>query len=94
MKFLRSQAHHLDPVVMVGKQGVTEAVMTGVDEALNSHELIKIRFQEFKAQKKSLSRKIADETGSCLAGMIGNIAILYREQEDPDRRRIHVPSNK
>jgi RNA-binding protein len=90
-KYLRSLSHHLDPVVMVGKQGVTNGVIAKVNESLESHELIKIRFLECKNQKKALSSEIADKTRSVLAGTIGHVAILFRRHEDPNERKIKLP---
>jgi len=93
-KYLRSLAHHLNPIVMVGKQGLTESVIAKVNESLDSHELIKIRFLEWKEQKKPLSKEIADKTRSVLAGMIGHVAILYRQQENLEKRKIKLPLGK
>lgn len=93
-KYLRSLAHHLNPLVMVGKQGLTESVIAKVNESLDSHELIKIRFLEWKDKKKPLSKEIAHKTRSVLAGTIGHVAILYREQENPDKRKIKLPLRK
>ncbi len=90
-KYLRGLAHAMKPVVLVGREGVTESVLQVVDQALTDHELIKIRFNDFKAEKKSLSRTIADRTGSELAGMVGHVAIFFREHPDPDKRNIEVP---
>jgi RNA-binding protein len=93
MKYLRSHAHHLDPVVMVGKQGASDSVIAKINESLDSHELIKIRFQEFKDNKKSIIKKIAEETRSVPVGTIGHVAILYRQHEDPDKRKVKLPSS-
>jgi RNA-binding protein len=87
-KRLRAQAHHLDPVVYVGKQGFTDAVIQATDRALNDHELIKVRFIEFKEQKKELAAQLAEATRSELVGIVGHIAILFRQHPDPEKRRI------
>lgn len=89
-KYLRAQAHHLKPLVMVGAKGVTEQLLGSVDLALKDHELIKIKFIEFKEAKKEISAEIALATHSELVGLIGNIAILYRQHPDPAKRKIHV----
>src|SRR5262245_54919753 len=89
--YLRRLAHHLKPVVQIGKQGLTAAVQASVDEALNAHELIKVKFMDFRDQKHELTEELAAATGSALAGMIGNIAILYRQQKDPQKRKIALP---
>jgi len=90
-KYLRSLAHALDPLVYVGKQGVTDALIGAVNEALDSHELIKVKFNDHKDQKKELSAEIEQRTESNIVGLIGNVAILYREQPDEEKRRIRLP---
>jgi len=89
--FLRGLAHSLNPVIQVGKNGITPELIKAVDEALGSHELIKIKFMEFKDEKKELAAQIGEKTMSENVGMIGNIAIFYREQPDREKRRITLP---
>ncbi len=93
-RYLRGQAHHLDPVVHIGQQGLSEAVLSTIDENLTAQELIKIRFVDFKDQKKELSAQIAEELGAELAGTIGHIAILYRPHPEPGKRRIQLPRRR
>jgi RNA-binding protein len=90
-KYLRSQAHHLNPVAFIGKQGLSETVITAVDEVIAVHELIKVKFQEFKDEKRELAEELADATGAELAGVIGNIAILYRPKPNPSERKYLLP---
>jgi len=90
-KYLRAQAHHLAPVVIVGKGGVTASLIGAVDDALEAHELIKVRFNEFKKEKKALAAEIAEQTNSVICGVIGHVLILYRQQDDPEKRRIELP---
>ena len=89
---LRRLAHHLKPVVQIGKQGLTSGVQASVGEALNAHELIKVKFMDFRDQKHELAEELVAASGSALVGMIGNIAILYRQQPDPEKRRITLPA--
>jgi len=89
--FLRGLAHSLNPVIQVGKNGITPELIRAVDEALASHELIKIKFMEFKDEKKKLSAQVSEKTMSENVGIIGNIAIFYREQPDREKRRITLP---
>ena len=58
--------------------------------ALGDHELIKVRFLEFKDEKKALSQEIAEKTGSELVGLIGNIAIYFRQHPDPAKRKVRL----
>lgn len=92
--YLRGLAHGLRPVVMVGKSGVTPELIKAVDEALRIHELIKVKFVDFKEQKKPLSQEISQATSSESVGLIGNIAVFYREQLDEDKRKIVLPEKK
>ena len=89
-KYLRASAHSLKPLVMVGAKGVTPQLIGSVDLALKDHELIKVKFIEFKESKKEISAQIAQATQSELVGLIGNIAILYRQHSDPEKRKIQV----
>jgi RNA-binding protein len=90
-KYLRGLAHHLEPVVRLGKNGVTDQFLGELNQALDAHELIKLKFISFKEDKKTLAQEIAEKSRSELAGMIGNIAILYRQHYDQDKRKIHIP---
>ena len=84
-------AHHLDPVVMVGKNGVTKNVLNMTDSALKSHELIKIKFVELKDQKKDITEEISGKTKSEIVGMIGHMAILYKQNPDKEKRKVNLP---
>ena len=90
-KYLRSLAHHLDPLVLVGKQGVTDTLIAAADDALLAHELIKVRFNDHKDEKKALVQKIAEGTGAQVAGIVGHVATLYRPHPEEDKRRIVLP---
>lgn len=90
-KFLRGEAHHLKPLVMVGTKGVTEQLLGSVDLALKDHELIKIKFGDFKEAKKEISEEIAKATQSELVGLIGNIAIFFRPCPQTEKRKIKLP---
>ena len=90
-KYLRGLAHSLRPVIMVGKNGITTELIKAVDEALSTHELIKVKFVDFKEDKKQLSQDIAESTSSEAAGLIGNVAIFYRQQPDKEKRKITLP---
>ncbi len=90
-KYLRSLAHHLKPVVIVGKNGVSVQLIGSVDLALKDNELIKVKFGEFKEAKKVISAEIAEATKSELIGIIGNIVIFYREHLEAKKRKIKIP---
>ena len=86
--FLRGKAHPLKPVVLVGVGGATAGVIKAVDEALLTHELIKVRMKR-PEDKNELSAALAAGTQSTLCGLVGHTVILYRAH--PDKPRIVLP---
>jgi RNA-binding protein len=92
-KYLKGLAHHLTPIVFIGKKGLTQTVVDEITQALDAHELIKLKFIDFKDEKKEFSTKIENSTKCSLVGMIGNITIFFREQADPAKRKIVLPKN-
>ena len=92
--FLIKKAQTIKPVVYVGKAGVGEAVSQSLTEALEHHELVKVRFIVFKPEKKELALQLAADTGSQIVRVIGNVAILFKEQPDPEKRKYQLPAAK
>jgi RNA-binding protein len=92
-KYLRAQAHHLKPLVIIGRNGINSQVIGSVDLALKDHELIKVKFGEFKDAKKEISAEIAQATKSEVVGIIGNIAIIYRQHPQSEKRKIKIPKS-
>ena len=90
-KYLRGLANPIKPTVVIGKAGLSGSIVGKVDQELAAHELIKVRFLEFKDDRRDLTDTIVAETGADLVGLIGNVAILYRQHPDPERRRISFP---
>ena len=90
-QYLRREAHGLRPLVQIGKNGLTEQLYAALEHELDAHELIKIKFMEFRDEKRELAEELAERTRSTLIGIIGNIAIVYREQADPEKRKIRLP---
>ena len=76
---LRSQAQTINPVVMVGHEGISEGVLEALDQALTCNELVKVRFQDFKDLTKDLANELADKTKSLLVSVTGFTAVFYRE---------------
>lgn len=93
-KYLRHVGHHLDPIVIIGKQGVTDMLVRAVTQALEAHELVKVRFNEFKDEKRALAEEIERRTGSHIAGMIGHVALFYKQNPDEEKRKIELPRGK
>ena len=92
--FLRSQAHHLEPAVLIGKNGVSVGTIESVNKALEARELIKIKFRVFKDNKQSISDEIAASTNCHVVGMIGHTVILFRQNSDPEKQNICLPGIK
>jgi RNA-binding protein len=90
-KYLRGLAHHLKPVVHVGRNGVTDPVLQEIEEALDYHELIKVRLVDPEGRKKELAEEIADRSAGTWVGMVGNVVTLYRQHPDPEQRKIEIP---
>jgi RNA-binding protein len=94
-KYLRGLAHNLKPVVLIGQKGLTEELIKSADQALDRHELIKVKFNEFKEkdQKAEITEELCKNVKAEIAGTIGHIAILYREQEAPEKKKIFLPEH-
>jgi len=95
-KHLKGLAHSIKPVVFIGRNGLTPAICLSAEKALDQHELIKVKFIDFKEkdQKNEIAGVLESETGSEVVGIIGHAVILYRRQSDPEKRRIELPGSK
>ncbi len=88
-KAQRAQAHHLDPVVMIGAEGLTPAVRKEVDAALTAHGLIKVRvFFDERGARDAMLASLADDLGAAPIQHIGKLLVLWRpipEKETAER---------
>ncbi len=75
---LKARAQHIEPMFKVGKAGLSEGFVKSVDEGLTHHDLVKIKFVEFKDEKKTLAPALAEKTSSHLIMRVGNVVVLYR----------------
>lgn len=75
----------------LGKSGPTEAFVAQLALLLERHELIKVKFVDFKDEKKTISANLAAATKSELVRLIGNTAIFYKQNPDPEKRSIELP---
>lgn len=80
---LKATAQLLEPMLKVGKAGLSEGFVRTVSEVLDQHQLVKIKFAEFKEQKKELAPKLAEQTNSHLVMRVGNVMVLYRPKAEP-----------
>ncbi|HFQ90487.1 MAG TPA: ribosome assembly RNA-binding protein YhbY [Desulfobulbus sp.] len=91
-KHLRGLAHHLEPVVHVGREGLSESLIRSANQALLARELIKVKLgQNCPLARKEAARQIADRTGAALVQLIGRTIILFLPNPElPRDRRIHI----
>jgi len=89
----RAEAHHLDPVVMIGNDGLTPAVKKEIDASLNAHGLIKVRVQgDDREAREAMYLQVCDELGAAPIQHIGKLLVLWRPRpekvkaEDEDRK--------
>ena len=94
--YLKGLAHHKKPLVFVGQKGVSASVIRSVAEALETHELIKIKFIDFKQkdQKIKIAEDIATQTASEMVSRVGHVAVFYRQKKNPEKRKIVLPKRK
>ena len=92
-RHLRGLAHHLKPVVQIGSKGVTESLVTQIDEQLEIHELIKVKLgQDVPVEKKAAASTVESACGAALVQVIGRTLVFYRRRKkDPT---IHVPKTR
>ncbi|HEY6140959.1 MAG TPA: ribosome assembly RNA-binding protein YhbY [Thermoanaerobaculia bacterium] len=89
-QFLKALAHPLAPIVRVGRNGVTPAVVEETKKSLLAHELIKVRFDSDDAdERKNQAELLAAEADAQIAGRVGKVAMLYRAREE--KPKIKMP---
>ena len=84
---LKAQAQRLKATLKVGKEGLSPQFLAALDEALKHRELVKVKFDDFKDQKKELAPQLAEKTGSHLVTRVGNVVVLFRAktlEKQPD----------
>lgn len=82
IRFLRALGHKLKPVVMVGRNNITPEVISSVEEALNAHELIKIKLQEGCLENRyEVANHLAEQTYSSVVQVLGKTILLFRPSD-------------
>ena len=85
-KVHRADAHHLDPIVMVGGDGLTPAVKKEAESALRAHGLIKVRvFSDDRLAREAMLRTLADELDAAPIQHIGKLLVLWRPKVEKER---------
>jgi RNA-binding protein len=88
-KHLRGLSHPLRPIIFVGEGGISPAVLKALDEALTSHELVKVRLRQ-PENKKQAAEDLAQASASALCGVVGHTVVLFRP--NPEEPKIQLPS--
>lgn len=81
---LKARAQRLEAMLKVGHAGVSEGFVRSMDAALAEHELVKMKFTDFKDQKHELAPQIAEKTSSALIMQVGNVAVFFRAKPTPE----------
>lgn len=89
-RYLRALAHPLHPVVLVGKEGVSEGVIQASQQALSDHELVKVKLPALEHEERDAMReRLLEGTGAALVETIGRVVILYVKH--PKEPKIVLP---
>lgn len=78
---LKARAQLLKPMLKVGKDGLSPAFLKAVDETLSHHDLVKVKFEEFKEQKKELGPELAQKVSANLIMAVGHVVVLFRRKK-------------
>ncbi len=88
-RHLRALGHHLNPVVQVGHQGVTDGVVGAMRVALHDHELVKVKFAQAVDEREAAIAELAERTGAEWVQTLGRTALLYLRR--PKKPTIELP---
>jgi RNA-binding protein len=85
---LKAQAQKLEATLKVGKEGLSPQFPAALDEVLKHHELVKVKFDEFKEQKRELAPQLAEKSSSLLVIRVGNVVVLYRPKPVEEKQSV------
>ena len=88
-RYLRGLTHHINPVVMVGDKGLSANVLGEIEQALDHHELIKVKLRTDRATRMALTGEIMEQCGATLVHQIGQVACFFRR--NPEKPVITLP---
>ena len=89
--YLKGRAHHLESIINIGKNGLTDGSIHSINAALSAKELIKVKFRDFKDDKQELAEKITTETLSHIVGIIGHTLIIFKQNPNPEKQEYKLP---
>ena len=85
-KVLRAKSYSLKPVVLIGQRGISDAVLSEIETALESHELMKVRFGEAdREERRKLASVISESAGAELVQQIGRVAVFFRPRNKQNK---------
>ena len=90
-KYLRGVAHGIRPLVQIGKEGLSEGVFDAIDTALEARELVKVKIAAERDEREQFVPIIENRVKCECVGTVGRMAIFYRQQSDPEKRKITLP---
>jgi RNA-binding protein len=91
--YLRTAAQQLPPIVMIGKNGMGPKIVAALEQVLEAHELVKVKFLDRKDDKRAITDDLANQTSSEVVTIIGHMAVFFRQQRDVAKRRITLPND-
>jgi RNA-binding protein len=83
LRELKSRSQKLKPVIHVGHDGITDALLAALDQTLTDHGLVKVRFTDHKSERKQLTAELAARTSSRQILLVGHTVTLYRMPQQP-----------
>src|SRR5262252_1804868 len=83
---LKAKAQRMKATLKIGKEGISPQFLRALDGVLNHQELVKVKFDEFKEQKKELTPQLAEKSRSYLVTRIGNVVVLYRPKPEEQQK--------
>jgi len=90
---LKAAAQKLNATFKVGKAGLSPQFIASLDEGFKHHELIKVKFDEHKEEKKELAPQLAEKTSSHLIMQVGNVVVLYRKKPMAETAAYAAPAD-
>ncbi len=88
--YLSGLAQSMECLVTLGRAGATPELADRLDELLGAHELVKLRFGDFKESRRELAEALAQRTSSELVRVIGFVAVFWKRNPDPDKHKIDI----
>ncbi|MDJ0657293.1 MAG: ribosome assembly RNA-binding protein YhbY [Xanthomonadales bacterium] len=88
-RYLRGLCHGLKPVVMVGQNGLTDSVMHELEQALDHHELVKVKLRGDRDSRQQWIERITEASSAVLVQRIGQVACFFRR--NPEQSHIELP---